>query len=109
MTQTKGAATPSLAEQVLSTFESLIDEMVQRAVARHTPTQATSALWIDAREASELLGAGYPPGRVKQLGHEGEIVMDRREPGKDNSHYIFERQSVLNYSARRVFQLDQKS
>lgn len=104
-TQTEAAP---LAAQALTLLETVIEECVARAVARHTPPQATAPLWMDAKEASALLGSGYPPERVKQLGRAGEIVMDRRQPDNDRSEYIFERQSVLAYSSRRVFQLDQK-
>jgi hypothetical protein len=100
--------TQPLAAQALTLLEAVIDECVQKALARHTPPQIDAPLWIDAKEASALLGSGYPPARIKQLGHLGELVMDRREPDKPNSPYIFERQSVLNFSSRRVFQLDQR-
>ena len=57
--------------------------------------------------ACRLMSA--PPERVKQLGHRGEVVFDRKEPEKPNSPYIFLRSSLHEYSSRRVFQLDQRS
>jgi len=98
-----------LALQTLALLESLIDEMTARAVARHTPKPVTAKLWVDAKEASTILGDGYPPERVKQLGRAGEIVADRKEPEKANSPHIFLRSSLYEFSARRVFQLDQRS
>lgn len=100
--------TAPLAQQTLTLLESLIDQMAERAVARHTPQETKASLWVSAKEASEILGEGYPPARVKQLGHLGEIVADRKEPEKANSPWIFLRSSLYEFSARRVFQLDQQ-
>lgn len=82
--------------------------MAARALARHNPVPVTEKLWVDAKEASAILGDGYPPERVKQLGRAGEIIVDRKEPEKANSPHIFLRSSLYDYSSRRVFQLDQK-
>ena len=106
MTIQKGE-TPTLAEQVLTTLESLIDTMAARAVARHLPEPITERLWVEVKEASRILGDGYPPERVKQLGHQRKVKMDRKEPEKPNSPYIFLRSSLYDYSARRVFEIDQ--
>ena len=104
MTTTPAA---SLAQQALTLLESLIDDMAARAVARHSPEPVTEKLWVNVKEASAILGDGYPPERVKQLGHQKKLKMDKREPDKPNSPYIFLRSSLYDYSARRVFEIDQ--
>jgi hypothetical protein len=96
-----------LAQQALTLLESLIDDMAQRAVARHSPEPVKEKLWVDVKEASRILGDGYPPERVKQLGRLGKLKMDKKEPEKPNSPYIFLRSSLYDYSARRVFEIDQ--
>ena len=99
--------TAPLAQQALILLESVIDQMAERAVARHSPEPVKEKLWVNVKEASAILGDGYPPERVKQLGHQKKLKMDKREPDKPNSPYIFLRSSLYDYSARRVFEIDQ--
>ncbi len=54
------------------------------------------------------MGAGYTLSRLKQLGHQCVIVMDRKDPNKPNSPYIFLRSSLHDYSVKRVFELDER-
>lgn len=99
-----------LASQTLALLETLIDDMARRAIERHTPQKSTEKLWVSAKEASVILGEGYPVERVKELGRKGRVVMDRRDPTNPaNSPYIFLRSSLHEYSARRVFEIDQAS
>ena len=95
-----------LSEQVLRLLETLLDEMARRATVRHKVKTEETPLWIDAKGAAQLLGAGYTPARVKQLGHAGELICDRKDPDKPNSPYVFLRASLLDYTSRRVFQLE---
>lgn len=106
MTIQKGE-TPTLAQQLLVTLESVMDDIAQRAVARHLPEPITERLWVDAKEASRILGEGYTARRVKQLGYQGKVTMDRVNADNDNSPHIFLRSSLFDYSARRVFEIDQ--
>jgi hypothetical protein len=93
----------------LSFLESLIDEMVSRAIDRHAPrSQEQSGLWVEGPEAVQIMGAGYTLPRLKEMGRRGEVVMDRKDPEKPNSPYIFLRSSLYDYNARRITQIDQR-
>ena len=107
MTTLPKASENPVAVQALTFLESLMEDMAIRALQRVSPPVQAAPLWIDANEASKLLGAGYTARRVKELGHMKKVVMDKLHPGVSNSPWIFERQSILNYSARRVFEIDQ--
>jgi len=99
-----------IVEQATNLLELVFDEAMRRANKRHTqikhPTDAQS-LWVEGAEAVAVMGAGYTLPRLKQLGHEGKLIMDRKDPDKPNSPYIFLRSSLHKYSAKRVFDLDQ--
>jgi hypothetical protein len=84
--------------------------MAKRAVARHNHPlpQTSESLWVEGPEAVQILGAGYTLPRLKAMGHRGEIVMDRKDPDKPNSPYIFLRQSLYDYNAQRVIQLNRQ-
>jgi len=84
-----------------------MNEMAKRAVARHSQLlpQTNESLWVEGPEADQILGAGYTLPRLKAMGHRGEIVMDRKDPDKPNSPYIFLRQSLYDYNTQRVIQL----
>lgn len=107
MTTHPKTQTAEVATLALQALETLIDEIARRAVDRYSP-QTQEPLWVTAKEASEILGAGYPAQRVKELGHQGLLNMDRRDPENPNSPYIFERKSLFDYSSRRVFEIDQR-
>lgn len=96
--------------QTLELLEALMDEMAKRAVARHRPpaSRTNAPLWVEGPEAVQVLGAGYTLPRLKAMGHRGEIVMDRKDPDKPNSPYIFLRRSLYDYSAQRVFHLSRQ-
>ena len=101
-----------IVEQAASLLEIVFDEAMRRASERHglLDTLATEgeSLWVEGSEAVRIMGAGYTLPRLKQLGHQGVIVMDRKDPDKLNSPYIFLRSSLHDYSAKRVFELDDK-
>ena len=100
-----------IVEQAASLLELVFEEAMRRASKRYgvdTEDAAESkSLWVDGGEAVEIMGAGYTLGRLKRLGRRGDIVMDKKDPEKPNSPYIFLRSSLHEYSMRRVFELDQ--
>lgn len=100
-----------IVEQATSLLELVFDEAMRRAVNRYSalPLEAPATLWVEGAEAALILGAGYTLPRIKQLGHAGELVMDRKDPSKPNSPYIFLRASLHDYSARRVLALDEST
>ena len=101
-----------IVKQATSLLELVFDEAMRRASERHgqleTLTAEETSLWVEGSEAVKIMGAGYSLPRLKQLGHQGTIVMDRKDPNKPNSPYIFLRSSLYDYSAKRVFELDDK-
>lgn len=101
-----------IVEQATNLLELVFDEALRRANERHSLREAhlqdARSLWVEGIEAVAVMGAGYTLPRLKQLGHEGKITMDRKDPDKPNSPYIFLRSSLLKYSAKRVFELDQE-
>lgn len=97
-----------IVEQATQLLELVFDEAMKRATKRHhsePPIKASASLWIEGAEAVNLMGAGYTLQRLKQLGHQKHIIMDKKDPDKTNSPYIFLRSSLLEYSAKRVFEL----
>ena len=100
-----------IVKQASSLLELVFDEAMRRASERHgliaIATEGES-LWVEGGEAVKIMGAGYTLPRLKQLGHRGVIVMDRKDPDKPNSPYIFLRSSLHDYSAKRVFELDEQ-
>ena len=100
-----------IVEQAASLLELVFDEAMRRASERHGLLDIATEgepLWVDGSEAVKIMGAGYTLPRLKQLGHQGTIIMDRKDPDKPNSPYIFLRSSLHDYSAKRVFELDDK-
>lgn len=100
-----------IVEQAASLLELVFDEAMRRASERHARLETLSAgesLWVEGAEAVKVMGAGYTLPRLKQLGHQGDIVMDRKDPDKPNSPYIFLRSSLHEYSVKRVFELDEQ-
>ena len=101
-----------IVKQAASLLELVFDEAMRRASERHGQLEAlvgSESLWVEGNEAVKIMGAGYTLSRLqKQLGHQGVIVMDRKDPDKPNSPYIFLRSSLHDYSVRRVFELDDK-
>ena len=101
-----------IVRQASSLLELVFDEAMRRASERHGLLDNFAAegesLWIEGSEAVKIMGAGYTLPRLKQLGHRGVIVMDRKDPDKPNSPYIFLRSSLHDYSAKRVFELDEQ-
>ena len=99
-----------IVEQATSLLELVFDEAMRRASERHGLLEVATegeSLWVEGSEAVKIMGAGYTLPRLKQLGHQGVIVMDRKDPDKPNSPYIFLHSSLHDYSARRVFELDE--
>ena len=97
-----------IVEQATSLLELVFDEAMQRASFRHQNLKtgnSEESLWVEGTEAVTIMGAGYTLPRIKRLGHQGLIVMDRKDPEKPNSPYIFLRSSLHGYSAKRVFEL----
>lgn len=101
-----------IVEQAASLLELVFEEAIRRAATRHglegEDPAAPQSLWVEGPEAVTIMGAGYTLARLKRLGRRGEIVMDRKDPDKPNSPYIFLRSSLHEYSARRVFELEQE-
>ncbi len=100
-----------IVKQAASLLELVFDEAMRRASERHGQLEALTAgesLWVEGSEAVKIMGAGYTLSRLKQLGHQGVIVMDRKDPDKPNSPYIFLRSSLHDYSVKRVFELDER-
>jgi hypothetical protein len=101
-----------IVEQAASLLELVFDEAMRRASERRMQQEAQpsepESLWVEGAEAVKIMGAGYTLARLKHLGNLGEIVMDKKDPDKPNSPYIFLRSSLYEYSRRRVFQLDQQ-
>lgn len=99
-----------IVEQAASLLEIVFDEAMRRASERHHQIAALNAagesLWVEGAEAVKIMGAGYTLSRLKQLGHQGILVMDRKDPDKPNSPYIFLRSSLHDYSVRRVLELE---
>ena len=97
-----------IVEQATSLLELVFDEAMRRASERHGQLEATETqpMWVEGGEAVKIMGAGYTLSRLKQLGHQGILVMDRKDPGKPNSPYIFLRASLHDYSVRRVLELN---
>ena len=97
-----------IVEQAASLLELVFDEAMRRASERHRglePASETESLWVEGAEAVRIMGAGHTLARLKQLGHQGVLVMDRKDPDKPNSPYIFLRASLRDYCAKRVFEL----
>ena len=97
-----------IVEQATSLLELIMDEAMRRASERHGVLDVhveSESLWVEGGEAVKILGAGYTLPRLKQLGHQNILVMDRKDPDKPNSPYIFLRSSLYDYSAKRVFEL----
>ncbi len=100
-----------IVEQAASLLELVFDEAMRRASKRHGQLEAAAegeSLWVEGAEAVKIMGAGYTLGRLKQLGHHGILVMDRKDPDKPNSPYIFLRSSLHDYCVKRVFELEAK-
>lgn len=100
-----------IVEQAASLLELVFDEAMRRASERHVDKALNpegESLWVEGAEAVKIMGAGYTLTRLKQLGHSGDIVMDRKDPDKPNSPYIFLRSSLHDYSVKRVFELDEQ-
>lgn len=98
-----------IVERATSLLELVFDEAIRRASERHRHTETTAeaeSLWVEGAEAVRIMGAGYTLARLKQLGHQGALVMDRKDPDKPNSPYIFLRASLHDYCAKRVFELE---
>lgn len=98
-----------IVEQATSLLEIIFDEAMRRASERHGQLDSLSvdeSLWVEGAEAVKIMGAGYTLSRLKQLGHQGVLVMDRKDPEKPNSPYIFLRSSLHDYSVRRVLELN---
>ena len=97
-----------IVEQATSLLELVFDEAMRRASERHGQLEATETqpMWVEGGEAVTIMGAGYTLSRLKQLGHQGILVMDRKDPDKPNSPYIFLRASLHDYSVRRVLELN---
>jgi hypothetical protein len=99
-----------IVEQATSLLELVFDEAMRRAGERHalpgSLTPEMESLWVEGAEAVRIMGAGYTLGRLKHLGHQGVLVMDRKDPDKPNSPYIFLRASLHDYCAQRVFELE---
>ena len=96
-----------IVKQAASLLELVFDEAMRRASERHGQLEAlTESLWVEGGEAVKITGAGYTLSRLKQLGHQSIIVMDRKDPDKPNSPYIFLRSSLHDYSVKRIFELD---
>ena len=99
-----------IVEQATSLLELVFDEAMRRASERYERQSErllkSESLWVEGAEAVKIMGAGYTLARLKGLGRLGELVMDRKDPNKPNSPYIFLRSSLHEYSDRRVFKLD---
>lgn len=98
-----------IVEQATSLLEIIFDEAMRRASERHGQLDSLSvdeSLWVEGAEAVKIMGAGYTLSRLKQLGHQGVLVMDRKDPEKPNSPYIFLRSSLHDHSVRRVLELN---
>ena len=104
-------AVKPIVEQATHLLELVFDEAMRRAHKRHQIVDETEqvSLWVEGAEAVSILGAGYTLPRLKQLGHAGKLIMDRKDPDKPNSPYIFLRSSLHAYSAKRVFELEQQT
>lgn len=99
-------------EQATELLELVFDEAMRRASSRHQlpePQASKDSLWVEGAEAVDIMGAGYTLTRLKQLGHEGKLIMDRKDPDKPNSPYIFLRASLHDYCEKRIFELDQQN
>lgn len=99
-----------IVEQATHLLELVFDEALRRACERcQLPNETEQdSLWVEGAQAADILGAGYSLPRLKQLGHAGELIMDRKDPDKPNSPYIFLRSSLHSYSAKRVFELNEQ-
>lgn len=101
-----------IVEQAASLLELVFDEAMRRAGERHPQLEAFNtdgaSLWVAGAEAVNIMGAGYTLSRLKQLGHHGLLVMDRKDPDKPNSPYIFLRSSLHDFCIKRVFELARK-
>ncbi len=100
-----------IVEQAASLLELVFDEAMRRASERHGRLETLNAgesLWVEGAEAVKIMGAGYTLPRLKQLGHQGDIAMNRKDPDKPNSPYIFLRSSLHEYSVKRIFELDEQ-
>jgi hypothetical protein len=98
-------------EQATELLELVFDEAMRRASSRHLAEAQSPevSLWVEGAEAVDIMGAGYTLTRLKQLGHEGRLIMDRKDPDKPNSPYIFLRASLHDYCEKRIFELDQQN
>jgi hypothetical protein len=93
-------------KQILDGIEAFADIAASRAVDRALlNSQASKEVWVSALEASEVMGYGWTPEKVKDLCNKKLLTWERLDPDNERSHIRIWKPSIYEFMSRRVASL----